>query len=951
MKPPNQLNIYPQVICRTPIFSIQAVMPEKFPLLKELIRDASPDLHQLFCDLDYNSLSRSRSKISFSLWKYFNRAKFRATPFGRFAAVTLITLQTAQLQEAAIYLQDALTPIIFHDWDFGLICNESISSLINKSKYFIVNHTTYKAGNNWRCVAYVDSHYQINCISRFEEMDYIIQLTNKCVSKIDLLKAVCYKFNLSTGSVLNLIMQLVDIQLLWCDAMMNITGEDFFIRTKQELTGSSKYIISTRACHSGGYFNPQINKVTELVHFLNQHLPYSASKNLQNFKHAFQKKFDRRAVPLSIALDPELGLPYAGRAVVINDTQQQLMDQVFTFCNQDSSTQLLLNPLLKFILNSITLGEKITRLENLPTSKTMTVPSLPNTFNLLYHEYKQQPVLHHFGGCSANVLLGRFTIADDGLEALGKEIAQIEQRANPDTLFFDVSYHAEKHVDNINRRKQLYSYELPLSGWSPGELKLQLKDIDVFLDGEELVLYSKVLQKRLIPRIPTAYNSNRAELNIYRFLSDVQSQSLRTDLNLRVQDYLPGLDHYSRIVYKEFILSPETWRISDEILKKLGSGGDDIAKETLKGWLDAIGINTYFKVGLTDQTLTFDPTQEDDLFAFVNYCRQQQKTAIYITEALIDSNTTVKNEYGEDLSAEISLTLYHHEKIYEACSPPMVLYADQKAALRNIYPGNDWLYFEIYMHPSRMNQVLTSNIKRFLQVNKKLIKLWFFVRYDDGGPHLRLRLQLRDVQQAYHVISQLNQTLKQELNLGIISDVQLKTYSRELERYHPSRIHLAEAIFYQDSKYVLTLLNGKPTTTYLYHYTLQIMLSLLETSFDDEAHKLSFVMNVAANFSKEFDFTGTSFKVINQAYKQFRSDYPFAKCDHGQLPKKYMSAFRTYIKTTDSAETVAFVADAFHMHINRVFTQDQRKHEAILYQYLVKDMKTYQYHSRKTGQP
>jgi len=55
---------------------------------------------------------------------------------------------------------------------------------------------------------------------------------------------------------------------------------------------------------------------------------------------------------------------------------------------------------------------------------------------VLLHYWNGTPVIESAGGCTANTLLGRFTTAVDGVYRLAKEIAGIEESANPGVLFF-----------------------------------------------------------------------------------------------------------------------------------------------------------------------------------------------------------------------------------------------------------------------------------------------------------------------------------------------------------------------------------------------------------------------------------------------------------------------------------------------------------------------------------
>src|SRR5690606_28498625 len=109
----------------------------------------------------------------------------------------------------------------------------------------------------------------------------------------------------------------------------------------------------------------------------------------------------------------------------------------------------------RFILNSIANKEPI-QLEDFKGSDPQK-SGLPNTFSALVQFTEENVIVKQVGGSTATALIGRFTIASNELESFGKEIAHLEEKANPEVLFFDIAYQAETHVDDVNRRRGIYS--------------------------------------------------------------------------------------------------------------------------------------------------------------------------------------------------------------------------------------------------------------------------------------------------------------------------------------------------------------------------------------------------------------------------------------------------------------------------------------------------------------
>src|SRR5690606_7441966 len=117
--------------------------------------------------------------------------------------------------------------------------------------------------------------------------------------------------------------------------------------------------------------------------------------------------------------------------------------------------------------------------------------SLSPTFSAQIELVDDFILLKSIGGTSAATLSGRFTIASEQVQHDAKELAKAEEVHNPDILFFDIAYQSERNIDNVNRRCQIYDYEMPIIGWSESEKMIDLNDVYVTLKGDEIVLFSQ----------------------------------------------------------------------------------------------------------------------------------------------------------------------------------------------------------------------------------------------------------------------------------------------------------------------------------------------------------------------------------------------------------------------------------------------------------------------------
>ncbi|RKR80549.1 thiopeptide-type bacteriocin biosynthesis protein [Mucilaginibacter gracilis] len=922
-------------ICRTPAFSMQDEFKSQWENLKEMIREASPTFYQIIKNLNDEDIENTDAKIKYTVWKYFNRARFRATPYGTFAAFTLLPILT----------NEASPPILdenpqshrFISWNEKDTYLNDFPLLLKRSNWFQSNATIYTLGTNHRYVRIKDGIFEIASVAVFPELNKLLKLCRETTSKKAIHKVMKADFNLRDKEIDDLLLQMLTIQLLFTELCPNITGEDYFKKANiKNFKTDNAYIISERKILSGGTDNAKYRNIPELIGFLSKYLPTDIIEALKEFRLAFLKKYEHRLIPLAIAMDLEIGVGY-------DDLGEQQTDHQLTDLLNISSTEVTKNPhiqytaLHRFLLNKLMKGGVIL-LDEFEDRQTDTELAIPNTFSVLLHFWHGHPVIQNVGGCTANALLGRFTIASKEVEEFTKGITAIEEKANPDILFFDIAYQAEKDVDNINRRKQLYQYELPILSWSVDGSSIQLDDILVTVRGMDIILWSKKYQKRMVPRVPSAYNHTRSSFAVFRFLCDMQHHQIKSNLNFKLPYFFPGLHFYPRVAFRDVIVSAAMWLVKSDIIMDAKSGKLTNAKIKLADWLAGEGINFRFQAGHGDQMLCFDPSLSADIDAFLLYCRQHPSSELYISEALISEEDGINTNSGKKYVAEILLSYSHKNQIYK----PVELKDNEiEHTLNNkhvILPGGEWLYFEIYCHPAKANSLLVNQINALLTGYKNEIRKWFFIRYDDPKPHIRLRIQMRNVEHGYSIINRLQVLLEPYCKIGQILDIQVKTYFRETDRYGAFRIDQIECFFYTDSEYVLKLLTRIKDNTDLYADTLMMVQKLLALVLSDINDQLAFCRNIAKQFGIEMGMGKIDYKRLNKIFSELKVkinlDINFTLYS---LPVQLKIAFLSIFNTCNSKqESTKLLADLIHMHINRLFNSHQRVHEAVLYQYLVK---------------
>lgn len=926
------------IICRTPAFSTQQNLTDCWPALKNLIKEASPDFYAVITDWNQDQLMKANEKAVFSVWKYFNRARYRSTPFANFAAISFAKTSGCNDDiHKPLSIQQAMQSHAYTDWSHKDEHLQDTKKIARLSQWFQSNTTYYVVGDRLRYIRHTGEYFELASIACFDELVKLLSQCRSKQSKPDIYEVMETEFNLKQRVVDNMLCQLIECQLLLTELMPNITGEDYFTRLKLPSKPGMPYIIAERSVVNGQSNIRALDAIPEYLDFIKDFLPVSKNAYMDAFIQEFNRKFDQRAIPLSIALDPETGIGYGNMA---QEPEESALNDLFdNQVNKNTDLQFTYTTQHRFLLNKLIKGDTI-KLETFEDADIKNHQSFPNTLNVMFQYYNNMPVIQTAGGCTANSTLGRFTLASEEAKELARHIAHTEEAANPDVIFFDIAYQPEKRVDNVNRRSNIYRYELPILTWSCNGSALSMDDILVLVRNKQVILWSKQHKKRLILRIASAYNYTRSDLAVYRFLCDVQHQGIASNLTFNFRQLFPGLDHYPRVMYKNVIVSAAMWRFDLRFVQSINSEQDINA---IKNWLQHNNINIGFKCGDTDQTLYFDPNSPEDIKAFLIYCRQNTGKELYIQEALIDETSTISDEKGQPYLPQYIANYYHGQTIYDKIANV----PDYSSAAASIYlPGDEWLYFEIYCHPQRANDILEHYLNPIINHHKKHLQKWFFIRYTDPKPHIRLRLKMKDDTWAGPIINDIQTALKPLHEQGLIADIQLKTYHQETERYGSQKIDLVEDFFCHDSRYAQRLISRNYSTNQLYKVTLSTMNRLFALAFEDVPTRLELIKTIAGNFGKEFNISSNGFKTINRSYESFRTDktnysLPVNDC----FIQQYDHAFKTIMNACTTHEKEKMVADLVHMHINRIFYTNQRMHEAILYQYLQKQVKAQQHFS------
>jgi thiopeptide-type bacteriocin biosynthesis protein len=138
------------------------------------------------------------------------------------------------------------------------------------------------------------------------------------------------------------------------------------------------------------------------------------------------------------------------------------------------------------------------------------------------------------------------------------------------------------------------------------------------------------------------------------------------------------------------------------------------------------------------------------------------------------------------------------------------VYAPARGANRDLFqPGGEWVFAKLYTSPTRQIELLRDYLPGILSslLAAGGVDRWFFIRYHDPEPHLRLRFHGLPDQLWGGLMPALNVWMGQLREAALANRLVVDAYDPELERYGgPEVIADAERVFEADSVASLALL-------------------------------------------------------------------------------------------------------------------------------------------------
>lgn len=929
---------------------------------------ASPDLyHQVKLQNFDPKLIKPGARDS--LLKYYNRMCYRATPFGLFSSFSSIAWGN---EPEPLTFTGKNTEHI--DLDFKLakeIIDECFGEELVEPFHF--NASSYRVGKELRYLKTLpqtskdSGSYGIAAVGYNKLLKELKTLTRYGTSLSELRDFFLRKFPEDEPD--EILLEFTAEELILSSTLPNVTGEKYLGRistqtgnlrirdivnslrllnaphtdcfykaadTLKSALGDIKttdrfYVNYTRSVN--GTLNESFQvKLLDAIACLYRLHDNNESSFLSKFRIRFSEKFEKQEIPLMSALDPEIGISYAG--LEGNSGEEELLGDI-NFNKPPGPDRITWGAVQSMLVT------KMTKPRNDPTiiitdDDLRKLPENTTAFasgiSVMFRIHDDKVFIEAAGGAGATSLIGRFTAFDEKILKEAKQINKIEQEANDSVIFAEIAYFTDEHAANINVRGHVCDYEIPVMVNSTLDSAhvIRLDELMISVRGNELILRSSRLNKRVIPRMSSAYNHGRSELPVFRFLSDLQHQTVGKSLTLNPEEVIPGLSYYPRIEYKDTILSQATWIFTDAELSRL-TDGQSFIKIALER-----SFPRYFALSEGDKQLVFDLQSTESIQLLLRDIKKRDK--VTFKEFFMPSNSDAGIKDGEN---EIHISQYiacltNPQKVYAGLAASKPLKSTQD---RVFFPGSKWIYLKIYCSDQATNHIISRKIYPFIKRNAADIHKWFFIRYNDPDHHLRVRI-LGKLEFVKNVSEQFNTILRPLGISTVISNMQIDSYKPEIERYGVKTIGQVEKVFQASSLLIAERLSRQPDAEMLIEFGVIGLREIFNAFKMDLDRRITLLEAASKSLMAENGDEKTLRADLNKKYRVFQRHVNMAFNNNPTVgkEKRALNQFKMelellYEQVRGHAILIQdqLALDIFHMHMNRLFNTEQRKNEMVIY--------------------
>ncbi|MCK9895024.1 lantibiotic dehydratase [Frankia sp. AgB32] len=343
---------------------------------------------------------------------------------------------------------------------------------------------------------------------------------------------------------------------------------------------------------------------------------------------------------------------------------------------------------------------------------------------------------------------------------------------------------------------------------TPGAGDLDLPDLAVTADLDRMYVVS-LSRRRVVEPTLVCAAARHVVPPMARLLVDV-ARATSAPVGLFDWGAAAGLPSQPRLRYGRSIVAPARWRVP--------RGAFPGADAPLSTWLAAVGrlrerlrLPERIAVGVADRQLRLrldDPMHVDLLR---DHLRRSAPKALLAESMVTLTEAPSEDDLGWCAGRANEVLIPVASTATPAPAPPVLAWPGTLPLLDpgdDVLPGAGTLYAKVYGDPDGFTSILIDHLPALL-ADWDTAPCWWFVRYRDPVPHLRMRLRAADYGRAAAHAGAWVTGLRRD---GLADTLTLDTYRPEPARYgRGAALAAAEELFATDSAAALAELTAVAT--------------------------------------------------------------------------------------------------------------------------------------------
>ena len=403
------------------------------------------------------------------------------------------------------------------------------------------------------------------------------------------------------------------------------------------------------------------NSIMDLL-YLTDSFDSNYNDPMVNFKQSYKSRFEGKDMPLLSVLDEFTGIGFDITSTtkniftnLISKDQNTSRSSHNVFFGLSTFEKIILDKFNKMRHDQTITNIRLTSsdFELARDNEQKNWISMPNTFSCMFKIIGNKnniPILSdiQFIGPSAANMLTRFAIDNTSIRDIVAFIS--EEEKSSDYISAELYHIANTKYGNVQRKpNDLRHYIINYLSYpfEDSEYIINLRDLYISLINNEIILYSKKLNKRIMPYNTTAYNPNFHSSPIYRFFNALRYQNNKSSISFSVNNLTNLFNYIPRITFENIILSPAIWIIHTKEIRKPNN---------------SIDLDMFINICKNNQMPRYLMYKNSDNFLVVD---TESRTQINILINEVKNMNIIKLTEFLPLSSDFA----HYSSIYEIIQP------------------------------------------------------------------------------------------------------------------------------------------------------------------------------------------------------------------------------------------------------------------------------------------